>query len=431
MNDLFGFGGVALGGALAAVVAFWGQAKSLFRQLSSVLILQVSFNTSIHNALVSYLKDNWKRVPSGILNIRGVWTDFVDRTEHLVPFLVLSSTTIWYSRHGLVIFTRSDTGGTLISIRGLCDVRRLICSAVSEFEKEISDHQGKSNRFFVSTLVGCEKGPWAARANKPESQVTSGVAPATETSAPDVDMKRDTSLMYTRSQYLVQNVVNPLEGLFYDQEILNYLEEAKTWKASQRWYQERSIPWKRGWLIYGPGGTGKSSFAQVVAKTLNVPLYNFVLSTMSDQEFISLMQDRLSPPCVVLFEDFDTVFDKREPLTEHKSLTFDCVLNQISGVKTLNGVFLIVTTNHIGKIDEALGVSSEFGSISTRPGRIDQVIYLGESSEGVRCSIARSILKDWPDEVPSVVENGKGMTAVQFQEMCLQRAFARINARHD
>lgn len=430
--DLFGISGLALGGAVAAVAAFWQQFRNALRQLSSVLILQTSVNTSIHNAVIHNLKDNYWKLPSGIKQVRGIWMPFRDKTEKLVPFSVLPPTSIWFGKGRMVLVTIGDTGSKLISIRGLCNIDKLIVESLSDFEAEINSNVATQNRYKVEVLIGCEKGPWAARTNRGENEATTRDSPTAITgvgSDSDIDVKRDRSLCYRKEDYNIASLVDPLEGLFYDQEVLNYLEEARRWKASQRWYQERSIPWKRGWLVHGPGGTGKSSLAQVVAKSIGVPLYNFVLSTMSDQEFISNMQGRINPPCVVLFEDFDTVFDKRTPMTEHKSLTFDCVLNQISGVKTLNGVFLIVTTNHIDKIDEALGVVSSFGSISTRPGRIDQVIYLGPTSETVRKGIASSILKDWPETVDDLVVRGEGTTAVQFQEMCIQTAFTLINTR--
>lgn len=432
--DSFGLGSIALGGAIAAIAAFWNQFKTAARQVSSILVVQAHLNSSVGNAAINNLKSNYKKVPSGISIIHGLWMPFKNRTDHLVPFRVLPSTSIWYGKRRLLLLSKSEDV-TLISIRGLCDLDQFLVESCRLHEQEISNQDLNINRFSISTFVGCEKGPWA-RPRNTEPGPAGGAPPdnsglrATAVSGGSLaDPLRDESLCYDRDEYVITNQVDPLEGLFYDPEILAYLEEAKQWKASQTWYQERAIPWKRGWLIHGPGGTGKSSFAQVVAKTMRVPLYNFVLSTMSDQEFITAMQERIYPPCVVLFEDFDTVFDKREPLTDHKSLTFDCVLNQISGVKTLNGVFLIVTTNHIDKIDCAMGVTSEFGSISTRPGRIDQVIHLGVASERVRNQIAHSILKDWPELCDEVVKQTDSMTAVQVQEHCIQRAFTLINQR--
>lgn len=430
--DSFGIGSsIALGGAVAAIVAFWNQFKTAVRQLSSILVVQAHLNGTVGNAAINNLKSNYKKVPSGISIIHGIWMPFKDKTDHIVPFRVLPSTSIWYGKRRVLVLSNSEST-TLISIRGLCNLDDFIVESCELHEQEINSQELGSDRFSITTIVGCEKGPWArARTNEPTSAEPGSSASATAIknggTAASADPLRDPSLRWSVDQYVITNQVNPLEGLFYDDNILAYLEEAKRWKASRSWYQERSIPWKRGWLIHGPGGTGKSSFAQVVAKTLRIPVYNIVLSTMSDQEFITTMQERIFPPCVVLFEDFDTVFNKREPLTDHKSLTFDCVLNQISGIKTLNGVFLIVTTNHIDKIDEAMGVKSAFGNISTRPGRIDQVIYLGVASEGVRRSIALSILKDWPELCDEVVKQTDNMTAVQVQEHCIQKAFSLIN----
>lgn len=128
-----------------------------------------------------------------------------------------------------------------------------------------------------------------------------------------------------------------------------------------------------------------------------------------------------------MFEDIDTVFNGRENITAHKSLTFDCVINAISGVDAPDGIFLVVTTNRLEFIDPAFGVASSVEGVSTRPGRIDTVLYLGNMSVPNCRKLANRILADWPEDVEAVMAEHAGkVTPVQFQEICLQKATTRL-----
>src|SRR5439155_8896839 len=67
-------------------------------------------------------------------------------------------------------------------------------------------------------------------------------------------------------------------------------------------------------------------------------------------------------------------------------LSFDCLLNCLDGVEKGNDIFTVITTNHIDRLDPALGRprprddgTVEF--LSTRPGRIDKAIELGYIDE--------------------------------------------------
>lgn len=196
-----------------------------------------------------------------------------------------------------------------------------------------------------------------------------------------------------------------------------------------KWYADRGIPWRRGWLLYGPGGTGKSSIAKALAKKLGMPIYQFYLATLSDNEFIEEW-NRMNTPCVALLEDFDSVFNGRESTTEHRSLTFDTVLNTISGVDSLDGVMLIVTTNHLEKIDPAIGVVADSASgISTRPGRIDTVIEVSFMSQANKVRMAERMLSDWPDAINTLCVTSafyENQTPAQWAEACLQVALTRM-----
>ncbi|MEM1062852.1 MAG: hypothetical protein AAGJ97_11055, partial [Planctomycetota bacterium] len=104
-------------------------------------------------------------------------------------------------------------------------------------------------------------------------------------------------------------------------------------------------------------------------------------------------------------------------------LTFDCLLNELDGVRRADGLLLVVTTNHPEKLDPALGVPDESGR-SSRPGRIDRAIVIGPPDADARAAIVRRVLPDEPDAWYDLVRRGDGDSVAQFQERCAVEALA-------
>ena len=106
-------------------------------------------------------------------------------------------------------------------------------------------------------------------------------------------------------------------------------------------------------------------------------------------------------------------------------MTFDALLNCLDGVEPSNGVCIVITTNRVDKLDEALGVPREGDTISTRPGRIDRVMELREMDYDCRLKLASRILSECTQHIEETVRHGQGDTGAQFQERC-----TRIALRH-
>lgn len=111
-------------------------------------------------------------------------------------------------------------------------------------------------------------------------------------------------------------------------------------------------------------------------------------------------------------------------LNPKDSLSFDCLLNTISGVGNSDGVLLFITTNNLDKLDSALGTETE--GKSSRPGRIDKILFLGLMQEPERRKLANLILEDFPEIIEEVVKLGEGETAAQFQDRCAQLALKKF-----
>ena len=140
---------------------------------------------------------------------------------------------------------------------------------------------------------------------------------------------------------------------------------------ARRWYYEHGVPYRRGHLYYGPPGTGKTSLSFALAGKFSLQIHCLSLGdpSLMDDDLGHLFQT-LHNPSIVLLEDIDaTSFTQKrtnvsssnnEP-EERQGVTLSGLLNAIDGVASPEGVLLIMTTNRLGKLDEAL----------IRDGRVD------------------------------------------------------------
>lgn len=170
---------------------------------------------------------------------------------------------------------------------------------------------------------------------------------------------------------------------------------------TREWYTKRGILYKRGYLLYGPPGTGKSSLSLSIAGHFDLDIYILNLASVGDGILASLFS-RLPQHCIILLEDVDVATQNRltdkeaahsessASLTDKQAegVTLSGLLNALDGVGSQEGRLLIMTTNYIERLDDAL----------IRPGRIDHKLEFRLADMGVVNQLFGIVFKDGKDE---------------------------------
>lgn len=123
-----------------------------------------------------------------------------------------------------------------------------------------------------------------------------------------------------------------------------------------------NVPLKRGILLEGPYGTGKTLTAYVTAKKCVDNGWSFIYIDKVSALKEAIIFARQYMPAVIFAEDIDRAVEGEERTTD-----IDDVLNTIDGIDSKNSeIMVVLTTNHVEKINRAM----------LRPGRLDAVISI-------------------------------------------------------
>ncbi|KAH8760615.1 BCS1 N terminal-domain-containing protein [Hyaloscypha finlandica] len=201
---------------------------------------------------------------------------------------------------------------------------------------------------------------------------------------------RASKQQYTRDSWdvTILRPIRPLETVHFDEttkaelvaDIRNYLDP-----NTRKFYTARGIPYRRGYLLHGTPGTGKTSLSLALAGYFGLELYLLHLPGVRSDSELETLFTALPPRCIVLLEDIDAVGIKRQvEMTEDEDddddsddgksrsrCTLSGVLNVIDGVASQEGRIVLMTSNMAHKLDRAL----------IRPGRIDKMIFLDNISQ--------------------------------------------------
>jgi hypothetical protein len=406
------------------IAAAWGQVKSIFTQITRLFLIKYEFTSFFEQAIPFYLqneKNGFKRRGAGLRKFCARYLRSISKNKHkMFIFEIFNSepTIFWQGIKPLIVSRskpdKSSGESEILSVqffRYTFNLEKLLKESLSQYEESVHGENCKADRkrFFIRSYMGT----FGLLSHKDDADEPIGTKESTEGNGSEILLYDN----YADIGYV--NTTDCFENLALSKEAEDLIEEIKRWRNSEKWYKERSIPWKLGVLFYGPPGNGKTASVRVLGKTLDLPILCYDLATMTNQDFTRQWRKGVtnSSPAIALIEDIDAVFNGRTNIMPG-GLTFDCLLNCLDGVSSNDGILLIITTNNIDKLDPALGIPNGHKEISTRPGRIDKMVFMGNPDQAGRLKMAKRILSGWEELIPKTVEEGANDSGAQFQERC-------------
>ncbi|KAI1710289.1 ATPase family associated with various cellular activities (AAA) domain-containing protein [Ditylenchus destructor] len=157
-------------------------------------------------------------------------------------------------------------------------------------------------------------------------------------------------------------------------------------------YERLGVVAPKGFLLHGPPGTGKTTFAKALAGELNLPLIS-VSSTEVVAGISGESEKRIrevfakaaeSAPAILLLDDIDVIAAKRE--NAQREMERRIVAQLIASMDELENTRILVigTTSRLEVLDSSL----------RRAGRFDKDISIGIPDERARSKILEIVTKD-------------------------------------
>ncbi|ORX54578.1 P-loop containing nucleoside triphosphate hydrolase protein [Hesseltinella vesiculosa] len=137
------------------------------------------------------------------------------------------------------------------------------------------------------------------------------------------------------------------------------VRDVERFMSSKAWYDARGISYHRGYLFWGPPGTGKSSLIQAMAGYVHMNIASMKLNEILSDTDLQSRLAKLPKKTLVVIEDIDH-YQKID------NLSTTGLLNILDGLNSSEGTIVIMTCNNIEKVEPAL----------LRPGRMDVKLKL-------------------------------------------------------
>lgn len=188
-------------------------------------------------------------------------------------------------------------------------------------------------------------------------------------------------------------------------------------------YRNLGINAPRGLILYGPPGSGKTHLARAIAKEVDARFYYIngpdVIGTYTGETEANLRrifsEASHHSPSIILIDELDAMAPKRGETGAHADTrTVTQLLALMDGLKRVDSVIVIGTTNRVDAIDQAF----------RRPGRFDREIFVGPPDIAGRREILEIHTREMPMTPPAlafldeVARRTHGFLGADIMELC-------------
>lgn len=199
----------------------------------------------------------------------------------------------------------------------------------------------------------------------------------------------------------------PMDTVYMNDAVKQHIiDDLNKFYSQRAHYLERGIPYRRGYMLEGPPGTGKSTLIFALASLFNRPVYLINLASISnDSELLRAINE--AGRNFVAIEDIDAIkaaeeregkdssMDIRVGEASRQGITTSGLLNAIDGIASAEGRILFLTSNHPDVLDAAL----------IRPGRVDVRYRVDYAKKAEAVAMYRKFFPDASLQQQAVFEN--------------------------
>jgi energy-coupling factor transporter ATP-binding protein EcfA2 len=206
-----------------------------------------------------------------------------------------------------------------------------------------------------------------------------------------------------------------------DETIPKILDEFKLFWTKKEEFIKRGLLYKRGFILYGPPGGGKTSLLSLLTKTL-IKEYNGIIIDGEDPDLTAIglrIVRKIEPirPIILMLEDIDSLIER------HGENDF---LSLLDGEDQTDNIVTVATTNYPSRLDKRL---------VNRPSRFDKVIKIDMPNDATRRMYLQAKEKSLEgEELEKWVQLSKDFSLAHLKEMivavkCLDQPLSEVVER--